>query len=450
MADAFAGMSRTMTEGVPDLAGAASATLPNSQDQQQIAQQLIQRLVQARLGGSGGLTTGPEMSKPMMPLPPQEISPKGVIPQGPFASVGSRKRADTQALFSNISDIVQGAEKKHYEMKVQKLQHDFETMSNAMRGFEEAKASGNQEMMKHNADIINSIVSDPKKSKELAKAFDVNMNPMANEGGKGKKEKPNPANDALKASFVKDQKAYANKQTMLSPQAQAMMRQVPQTTQVDPATQLRMQLTEKGVLPKAGEELTFTKDLIDIARKMKDKEITLADKDKLAEWLIKSSERKLSVQQSGALIRVMTQVAGAKDRMEILERMWTMKADKTLEGIKDRTKAMRDKLGDSAGDKQLVIALKGISDSATANAEEMKVAQKNHDTKKMQELSRQSDMIKFQMGLITAEAAKRTGLDPEDFSIGSEPQMDPATQSLWGLIFHDATQDNAGEDNPDK
>src|SRR5580692_7588597 len=105
------------------LTSAASAAV-NPQIAQAQAAQIIQALIQSRLGGGSGITMGPQMpSKPRLPQPPQQVGGPG-IPQGSFQSTGERQRAQKQALFGTIANIVQGAEKKHYDMKVDKIKAD--------------------------------------------------------------------------------------------------------------------------------------------------------------------------------------------------------------------------------------------------------------------------------------------------------------------------------------
>jgi hypothetical protein len=383
----------------------------------------------------------------ILPIPPQPLDNQA-IPQAPYASTGARKRADTEGVFQGMSKLLHAAQDKHYQMKVQKLQKDYETLSGAMQGYNEAKASSNQEMMEHNANIINTIVSDPKKAKELSKAFDVNMNPMAQ--GKGK-EKPNPAHDALKAAFTKDQQAFQKGETKLMPQAQAMMRQMPQTLQPDPRYQAYLQSLQTGASPKAGEMLTFAKDMINISERAAAHKMTSEDKLKLGELLAKSMTQRASIQQTSMLIRTMEQIKGAKERMEILTNSYKYRADKSLEGVQDRTKVMIDKLKDNKDSKDLVTALKGLQDTSKTINDEMKIAQKNHDAKKMKQLSQQADIIKLQIGLATAEAARRTGLDPEDFTQTNQPALTPEEQTFWGQLFSDSTEQGAEDtENPEQ
>lgn len=417
----------------------ATATLPNQDAMHQHAQQLIQALIQSRLGPGGGLTKGPEAAKPNLPLPPTHTEGPGIA-QGPFGSVGQRQRADKQALFGTIKGLVDKAEDKHYQMKVQKIQHDFETLSGAIKGYNEGQQSGDQDQMKHNADIINSIVMDPKKSKELSKAFDVNMNPMADDK---KKEKPNPANDALKAAFGKDTKSFQSGQSMLAPQAQAMMRAMPQTLQADPRTLIMEQMTKSGLLPKAGEQLTFESDMMKVQKDVSNNKVTNDTRDTIARLFTGAHDRATQA----TLIKTAMQIQGAKERMDTLQKMWNDRADKLLQGVKDRTQVMKDKLDMSKGNKDdklinsQVTALKNSADSLNKQLED---ARKNHDVQKMAQISQQLESVGMMQQIVQGEIARRLNLNPDDFNQDQEQyKMSPEEQAVFNTLFQGTEEQHA-------
>jgi hypothetical protein len=415
-------MARDTGGGAPGMGGsgpegnlltsAASAAV-NPQIAQAQAAQIIQALIQSRLGGGSRITMGPQMpSKPRLPQPSQQVGGPG-IPQGSFQSTGERQRADKQALFGTIANIVQGAEKKHYDMKVDKIKADFETLSNAIQGYQEAQASGNKDAAEHNAKIINSIVMDPKKSKEMAKAFEVDLNPIAE---KKKQEKPNPAQDALKAAFAKDAQAYANKQTPLTPQAQAFMNKMPQRAGIDPRVALMEQLTKSGVLPKTSEELTFTKDLMEVQQRIKNNELTNDTKTKIATMFAETRDRNT---QAGLLRTAMT-IKGANDRMDTLMKMWQYRADKGLEGVKTRVDELKNrfnaKSATTANDKKFAEFITSLDKQEKGLKDQLSAATKLHNTDQIMQINKQIDNLRMMQELATAEAAKRVGMNPEDFS----------------------------------
>jgi hypothetical protein len=415
----------------------ASAALPDQNAMHAHVQGLIQSLINSRLGPGGGLTTGPEPAKPNIPLPPSHIE-SGGIPQGPFASVGSRQRADKQALFGTVKNIVDKAEDKHYQMKVQKIQHDFETLSTAIKGYNEAQTTGNQEMMKHNADIINQIVMDPKKSKELAKAFDVNMNPMAEDK---KKDKPNPAADALKAAFSKDTKDFQSGQTALAPQAQAMMRQMPQTIQADPKALIMEQLTKSGVIPKGGEQLTFEADLSKIANNAMQHGLDRENKEKIAKMLGESSDRR----NSTSIARVLFQVAGAKERAEILADAWKYRADKTLQGVEDRVKALKEKTSGAGDDKAAANAIRSLKAQADTLKVQIAAAAKSHDSAKVKQLQEQLDGLVNSEKVISNAIAIKMGVDLDAGQ--SIPGLSQEDYGTFLELFKDATNEPGSGDD---
>lgn len=245
-----------------DVAGAASAAMP--QDTNALAAEAIKKIVAARsLPEGGGLVPGPTMMQPRLPQPPMHMDGGSAIAQGPFASVGARKRADTAALFNNISNVVNTAKDRIYQKKVETIKQDFDTLQQAIQGFNEGKSSGNQEMMKHNAKIINDIVMDPKKNKELSQAFDVNMNPMAE--GKKKDQKPDPAKDAMKKSYAEAQQKFQKGETPLSPQAQMLMNRMPQTLQPDPRLAAQAWMVKNKLAPTADKQLEVYGRVMDAA-----------------------------------------------------------------------------------------------------------------------------------------------------------------------------------------
>jgi len=431
-------------QGPDILEQGATATLPNQDAQHQHAMQLVQALIQSRLGPNAGLTTGPEPAKPNVPLPPTQM-PGGGIPTGPFSSVGERQRNDKKALFGAVKNVIDKAEDKHYQMKVQKLQHDFETLSTAMKGYNEAQSTGNQEMMKHNADVINSIVMDPKKSKELAKAFDVNMNPMAEDK---KKEKPNPAHDALKAAFAKDTQDFQSGKTALAPQAQAMMRQMPQTIQADPRTAIIEQLTKSGVLPKAGEQLTFSANLQKIANNALQHGLDRENKKDLAKMLAETSDRR----NAASIVKVLFQIAGAKERTEIMADAWKYRADKQLQGVQDRVDELKKRYAasGSGGDKAVGNAIKALEAQTKVIKEKIASAKAAKDVTTLKGLQQQLDALQNSEKVISNAAAAKMGIDLGAADSIPGLSQDDYTQALE--LFKDASKsaDDDASDNDDE
>lgn len=236
--------------GINPLGEAASATVarqPAFVQQGEGALELIRKLQTANFAG-GAMVPGAQMPTPRMPPPPIQ-SPQVGIPQGPFGTVGERQRADKQALYGSIGSLVNQVVDRQYKQKVQNIQRDLDMLGGAIQGYKQGQTTGNQEMMQHNAAIINDmLVNDPKKAKELAKVFDVNLNPLAT--GKKGQQQPNEYTDAGKAYLAQAQQAKKN-YPGLSPQAAMFMQRMPQTLQMSPALQAQAEMVKAKLIPSA-------------------------------------------------------------------------------------------------------------------------------------------------------------------------------------------------------
>jgi hypothetical protein len=424
------------------LTAGASGTLPNEQATQQRVQQIIQQLIQSRMGGSSGVAFGPQtLQQPRLPQPPTPAGGGPGIPQGSFQSSGERKRADKQALFGTISNLVNKAEQRHYEMKVNKIKADFETLSNAIQGYNEAKAAGNNEAMGHNAKLINSILSDPKKSKELLKAYDVDPNPLAQK----KKEKPNPANDALKQVYSKDLQDFQQGRTQLAPQAQALMRKMPERAGIDPRIMIMEQLTKSGVIPKAGEELTFTKDLLEIQKSIQNNQTTNATKDKLAHLMANTMLQRTNKMAKTALTKTLMTVKGANDRQEIVLKAYQYRADKQLEGVNNRVAELKDRFSSktaTASDKKFSEFINSLDKKGKLLNDQLQAAVKAHNTDEAKRVNKEIDGLVMMQSIANAEAARRTGLNPQDFN-SDATQLSPEEMQFFNGLFQGNEEDGA-------
>lgn len=452
MANEYGGFGTNL--GQPDiLSGAASGALATPESNAQVSD-LITNILRSKTGEGGGLVFGPTAGQPSMPLPPPQINQPG-IPQGNFGSTGERKRAEQQALFSSIGNILKTATQRHYEQKVQKMSKDFEVLMGAMNGYNEAKLAGNNNAMQHNANIINQIMSDPKKAKELAKAFDVNLNPMAGEG-KGEKKKQNPANDALKQAFQKDMQDFQQKKTMLSPQANAFIRGLPQQAQADPRLAIMEQLTKSGVLPKGGEILKAQTDLAKIIEHAKTAGLNRENKLDLAKMLVDAKDR-----QTQAMVwRGMMQAASARDRAEIMAEAMKYRADKMYKGIIDNPhwkalqehyKAQDAKGGDKTS-KAIRLLMDGVNSQLKTLNSEIAAAKAAKDTKKLGELQQKLQEVQNMQQLVITQAGQNIGIDPSQ--ITSIPGLDEnEVEGLLGLFKDSENEEDATEssdDNTDK
>jgi hypothetical protein len=432
------------------VAGAASSTLPSVVDAQQLAQILAQRLASARNPVPSALMTSSEIPSPILPQAPMKATPQGAIPQGPFGSVGERKRADTQAVFNTAGNLLNKVQDRLHEQKVAKFKRDYETMASAIRGYNEGEATGNKEQMKHNADILNRLLADdPKTAKELSKGMNVNLNPMAEGKHKGK-EKPNPANDAFKAVWMEDQKKFAEARAKgepaLAPQVKAMMRATPQTLQSDPRYAAYLEGLQRGAYPKAGEQLTFTKDLLEIQQRIQNNQFTNETRGKIAEMFTGTRDRATQ----GALLRTAMTIQDSKNRMATLERMWADRSNKLYQGVHERTEAMKDKIKASGGgdDKKLSTLVGGLDKAASSLNKQLEDARKAHDVNKMGQISQQLESLGIMQQIANAEIARRLNLNSEDFN-QEQFKLDEEMMKNYEALFPDA-QAQPGQDAADQ
>ena len=435
------------------LSGGASAILKTFMEPQsgaeaggENASEVIRRLVAERTGGQSGITFGPAPGQPNIPLPPTER--QATYATGNYQSSGERKRAESAALMSTLSSVVKGAEQKHYQQKVQKLQIDIQTLMGAISGYKEAETSQNKEAMDHNSRIINSITSDPKKAKEISKAFDIDLNPLAEK--KGKKEKQNPAQEALVAAFKKNLTDYQQKKTDLTPQAQQFMQGMPQQAQADPRLAIMAQLTKAGVLPQAKDELEFTQKLMEISQKAQDKGLDRESRQELATMLANAKGQQAEAQVMSAAIRA----GGMKEAAQIRADALNYRTDKVYKGIVDnpRWKIMQQKLSDDKAKNDPT--LKGLNDftnmmnSQIKNlGERIKAAKAAKDTKTLAALQSDLKSLQQMQQMGTDVAAKKIGLDPQQ--IDTRPSLDEDQLKELQLLFGNDEQNATGSDSTD-
>jgi hypothetical protein len=168
------------------------------------------------------------------------------VAQGGFASSGARKRADKQAIFNNIANLVKTGSDYIEAKKQRNLSMTIERLMSAQEGLQEAKDSGNQEGIAKNTAIINDLTSDPKVAKQLQKAFNIDL------FGNGKNKSENQA-------LVDAWKGYNQKKqtdpSALNPTAQRLQASQPMRQQLSPEAQAQAMAIKAGLVPKAGEIL---------------------------------------------------------------------------------------------------------------------------------------------------------------------------------------------------
>lgn len=184
------------------------------------------------------------------PMPRFQPPPQQAPHQGSFATVGERKRADKQELFHSIASLVKSGSDYIQAKKNRALQSNIERLMNAQQGLSEAQQILQQnpndpkarEAVDTNNGIINDIRHDPKVSKQLQKAFNIDL------FGEGKNKEENKALIAAWKAF--DEKSKTDK-TAQNPIARMM----PQRQQMDPRAQQQAMAIKLGMSPDANAKL---------------------------------------------------------------------------------------------------------------------------------------------------------------------------------------------------
>lgn len=402
----------TLEAGATTAEQQATQSAPSAQD-------LISHVINTRLamlGGGGGLTTGPTMGTPALPLPPMNPAMPG-IPQGNFQSTGEMKRAEQQHLFQSLGSIVNSAVQRHYQQKVQKLGQNVELLMNAVRGYNEGKSTSNQDMMSHNAAIINKLMSDEATAKGLAKAFNVDLNPMEE---KKKNKKQTPEADAVRQAFQKDMQDFQKKRaagdkTALSPQAGAMMRSVPQTLQADPRMAAITELVKNKVLPSGDEELKANVDIVKTIQHAANVGLTNDTKEKIARGIVDARDRATQ----GLMWRTVVNNLGAGARTDVLAAAVRYRADKMLSGVLDRNKTIKAGI-DAKGDTKESKALKTTSEILNTQAATLKAeladATKRKDYAAVAAVTKKIEQLEKSQQVLAGEMGKIAGIDPSQIS----------------------------------
>lgn len=188
----------------------------NQQTQQNNPLELLGQLLKSNsIPQNVPLTTTQTQINAPAPLVPRS-SPVFNYDQREFATGSGNRRVAAQNLFKSMSSIVNNVAKQREEKQTRTLQNDLTRMFGAMEGMQQAQASGDKDAVAHNKQIISDILGDPKKAKQIEKAFDINLlgdqkNPTENkalmrayaEWQKGGQKGPNPVAEKASTNFQK-------------------------------------------------------------------------------------------------------------------------------------------------------------------------------------------------------------------------------------------------------
>lgn len=277
---------------------------------------------------SGGLpknepTTimAPQTTTPRPPIQYQQPNlPSGV--SGNFQSSGERIRAQKQQLFGSLATIVKSGNDYIQQKKMRGLESDVERLLSAQSGLTEAQTTGDKTAIARNTAIINDIMSDPKKAKMLAKAFNIDLL------GGGKNKAENQALFNAWKSFNADQKA--GKPTGLNPNAQALLSRMPLRQQINPELAIRAQMVKDKLIPEANklvEEYGKNVRALQTAQTAADKQKSV---EKIAQGLIDAKKYGIDKQMMDDIIKSQGMLQAANIHAHAMIQAHTIDANKAI------------------------------------------------------------------------------------------------------------------------
>jgi len=289
-------------------------------------------------------TMGPAPLQPPAPQPHLQMPlPQQPKQQNSFDSVGARKRYDHQQALSGIAQMVKAGGDYIQARKNRALQSDIDRLLSAQQGLEEAKSNPNdpksQEAIAHNTAIINDITSDPKKSKQIQKAFNIDL------FGGGKNKNENKALVDAWKGFQEKQKA--GDKTAMNPVAQKLMQQQPMRQQIDPQAQIQAQMIKAGLLPNANAIMKAQSEAMKTMTEAKTAQDQIVGRQKAAEAL--ALARKYGGDK--ALEAANVRAFGTQQAALIRFQADTLKAKAMLQAVGMRVDAMKEIAHSKQGDK---------------------------------------------------------------------------------------------------
>ncbi len=355
----------TLRNGVPPAPNASNLPV-QSRLPPQLAP-LLQMMAQHGMLSGGqdlnGLTFGGDPGQPQAPARYQPNQIEYSKPQGSFSTVGERQRSDEQALFHGIAGTVKSAGEYLQQKQVRAMSMDTSRLMSAMTGYNEAKASGDQKALEHNSQIINDMMSDPKKVKQFQKVFNVNL--LGEH-----KDKDSPEYKGFIQAFQKFQQDKGQSTGGLNPRAQMMMQQMPQRMQTDPRLMQLIEATKAGVIPNANTQLKANVEIQKVLTQAQEKGFDRDSKEKIAQTLADSRDK------AGILKQVMANI-GRQGAAEVIANASKYRADKMYDAVIDNPKwsLMKDKLGKDEGDK----TLKAFSDAVDKQVKDLQKSKTDID-----------------------------------------------------------------------
>jgi hypothetical protein len=269
----------------------------------------------------GNTGVNPNSLTTMAPQPLAQPSPRPQLqvpqqqqmqPQNHFQTAGARKRYDQSRMASTIAQGISAGAKYIQEKKNLTLQNHIKTLISAQEGEQEAKAKlqenpddkDAQQALIHNRKLQNIITSDPKISKQLQKAFDVDL--FGTKGGKNKNEQSALAGAMTQWKKDKETADSKGQAQPLNPIAQKLQNAQPVRQQLNPQQQINAQLIQQGLIPDANHQSTASWQNIKTLSEAKTKEDEIAGRDKVAQDLIKAKQGGYEKQYLAATARYLS------------------------------------------------------------------------------------------------------------------------------------------------
>jgi hypothetical protein len=430
-----------------DLAlGATSTVAPQGAQQQQAPQvlELLKRMIAQRGGQApleGGLVNfGSQVQQPKAPVRLGTPDISYANRPGGYQTTGERKRDEKQALFHGIASTVRTAADYMQDKKVREMSMDTERLMNAMQGYDAAKQSGDTAAAKQNADIINDMMSDPKKIKQFQKAFNVNLL------GEGK-DKDSPEYKGLVEAFKK----YKSGESDLNPTAQKFMQSQPKTPQLSPEMQARAAAVKAKVLPTADTQVKAgvdqEKNMVDLQKIIStssDKVLTGDRLMKIAQMRADTTDKRIQ----GAIDVQILKNFGSKAVADVRFAGAKYVADRHYEGIETNQKynMLRDiskdwtkeQLAADPNLKAMDNVVKGYDRQIKELNDQMKQASKDKDTPRMEMLNKQLEAAKNVQNSVVKAYEKRIGPLEDDLQKEDESeQLSPEEMDQYKQMFDD-------------
>ena len=309
----------------------------------------------------------PQLQKPSLPPLYQAAPPQFAQAGKEFESVGARKRADREAIIGNVANAIKSGTDYINAKKQRALSMDIETLLSAQQGMAESQAIGDRAGMEKNAQIINDITRDPKRAKQLEKAFNISLVG----GGKNKEQ-----NQALMTGLQEYQKkVQAGDKTALNPIAQRLLATQPQRLQLSPQAQAQAAAIAAGLSPKAGEILAAGSQMMkDFMTAQND-----AAKNASAERIAQLRADTVNAHDKMLFDLQLKRNATAKDVALIRERTIKYQSDNMVKNWNNRVKAMRDIAGGKLYTQNLVAQGNEYAKQLTTLAADLRAAQAEYD-----------------------------------------------------------------------